>query len=152
MKGLYKGVKYTLSQMFVKEPQLEIGCPTDVKHVAHVGWDGPSGGNPSWMNEYETGPEFAQTSVGNPTSGLPTYSTSRDCGESKQEQSSSDMAVRCKDIPESSEIPPTKKRARRKKCKQGSCSDTGPVRQSRAAKQKVKFAENNPEPNNVEVA
>lgn len=22
------------------EMELEIGCPTDVKHVAHIGWDG----------------------------------------------------------------------------------------------------------------
>lgn len=28
---------------------MEIGYPTDVKHVAHIGWDGPSGTGPSWV-------------------------------------------------------------------------------------------------------
>lgn len=28
---------------------MEIGYPTDVKHVAHIGWDGPSGSAPSWV-------------------------------------------------------------------------------------------------------
>lgn len=33
----------------VKEREMEIGYPTDVKHVAHIGWDGPSGTGPSWV-------------------------------------------------------------------------------------------------------
>lgn len=35
----------------VKEREMEIGYPTDVKHVAHIGWDGPSGSGsaPSWV-------------------------------------------------------------------------------------------------------
>ncbi|GAB2277189.1 CRIB domain-containing protein [Dionaea muscipula] len=35
-----------LSQLFTYEDELEeleIGCPTDVKHVTHIGWDGCSG-------------------------------------------------------------------------------------------------------------
>lgn len=28
---------------------MEIGFPTDVKHVAHIGWDGPSDSAPSWV-------------------------------------------------------------------------------------------------------
>lgn len=28
---------------------MEIGYPTDVKHVAHIGWDGQSGSAPSWV-------------------------------------------------------------------------------------------------------
>ena len=32
-----------------KEREMEIGYPTDVKHVAHIGWDGPSGTAPSWV-------------------------------------------------------------------------------------------------------
>lgn len=33
-----------------KEPDMQIGYPTDVKHVAHIGWDGPSANNtPSWV-------------------------------------------------------------------------------------------------------
>jgi len=33
----------------VKEREIEIGHPTDVKHVAHIGWDGPNGNGPSWV-------------------------------------------------------------------------------------------------------
>lgn len=32
-----------------KEPEMQIGLPTDVKHVAHIGWDGPSIESPSWV-------------------------------------------------------------------------------------------------------
>ena len=31
---------------------MQIGYPTDVKHVAHIGWDGPSVGSPSWVLIY----------------------------------------------------------------------------------------------------
>ncbi|XP_054805422.1 CRIB domain-containing protein RIC7 isoform X2 [Prosopis cineraria] len=36
-----------------KEEEMQIGNPTDVKHVAHIGWDGPSVNSPSWMNEFK---------------------------------------------------------------------------------------------------
>nr|KAJ0225970.1 hypothetical protein LSAT_V11C100030170 [Lactuca sativa] len=36
-----------------KEPEIQIGAPTDVKHVAHIGCDGPSSNAPSWMNEFQ---------------------------------------------------------------------------------------------------
>ncbi|KAM7258200.1 hypothetical protein ACFE04_013941 [Oxalis oulophora] len=40
-----------------KEPEMQIGNPTDVKHVAHIGWDGPSVNSaPSWMNEFQGQP------------------------------------------------------------------------------------------------
>ena len=33
---------------------MEIGCPTDVKHVAHIGWDSVAGGvSPSWVNGHQ---------------------------------------------------------------------------------------------------
>ncbi|KAJ0017865.1 hypothetical protein Pint_10904 [Pistacia integerrima] len=64
MKGIYKSFKY-ISQIFVvKEREMEIGYPTDVKHVAHIGWDGQSGTAPSWMNDFKTAPDFS-TSIGN---------------------------------------------------------------------------------------
>ncbi|XP_022994301.1 CRIB domain-containing protein RIC10-like [Cucurbita maxima] len=57
LKGIYKSFKY-ISQIFVmKEREMEIGYPTDVKHVAHIGWDGPSATAPSWMNEFKSAPE-----------------------------------------------------------------------------------------------
>lgn len=32
---------------------MEIGFPTDVKHVAHIGWDGQSGSSaPSWVSMF----------------------------------------------------------------------------------------------------
>ncbi|KAL2556918.1 CRIB domain-containing protein RIC6-like [Forsythia ovata] len=55
MKGLLKGLRY-ISQIFEeeKEAEMQIGNPTDVKHVAHIGWDGPSVDNPpSWMKEFK---------------------------------------------------------------------------------------------------
>ncbi|KFK40418.1 hypothetical protein AALP_AA3G371200 [Arabis alpina] len=61
MKSLLKGLRY-ISQVFEsgKEEEIQIGNPTDVKHVAHIGWDGPSADAtaPSWMNEFKSGGEF----------------------------------------------------------------------------------------------
>ncbi|CAH8387882.1 unnamed protein product [Eruca vesicaria subsp. sativa] len=63
MKSLLKGLRY-ISQVFEigkeeeEEEEIEIGNPTDVKHVAHIGWDGPSAtpaSAPSWMNDFKTG-------------------------------------------------------------------------------------------------
>uniref|UniRef100_A0A0E0JVV6 CRIB domain-containing protein n=1 Tax=Oryza punctata TaxID=4537 RepID=A0A0E0JVV6_ORYPU len=42
-----------------KEHEMEIGYPTDVKHVAHIGL-GTSDTSPSWMNEF-TGTEDLST-------------------------------------------------------------------------------------------
>ncbi|KAJ6306464.1 hypothetical protein OIU78_021726 [Salix suchowensis] len=36
-----------------EEPEMQIGFPTDVKHVAHIGWDGPS------MNEFHSQPPYS---------------------------------------------------------------------------------------------
>ncbi|KAJ8559346.1 hypothetical protein K7X08_003404 [Anisodus acutangulus] len=41
-----------------KEKEIQIGLPTDVKHVAHIGWDGPSTDNPSWMKEFNGPGQF----------------------------------------------------------------------------------------------
>ncbi|KAJ9176126.1 hypothetical protein P3X46_011471 [Hevea brasiliensis] len=53
---LVKGFK-TFSQLFVygeemEELEMEIGLPTDVKHVTHIGWDGSENNNPiqGWDN------------------------------------------------------------------------------------------------------
>ncbi|XP_039044053.1 CRIB domain-containing protein RIC10-like [Hibiscus syriacus] len=63
IKGIYKSFKCISKIFAVKEREMEIGYPTDVKHVAHVGWDGASGTAPSWMNEFKTGPDFAAASI-----------------------------------------------------------------------------------------
>ncbi|XP_047317465.1 CRIB domain-containing protein RIC10-like [Impatiens glandulifera] len=65
IKGIYKGFKYFTKIFVVKEREMEIGFPTDVKHVSHIGWDGNSGNAPSWMNEFKTSSDFTTTSIGN---------------------------------------------------------------------------------------
>ncbi|KAL6954537.1 WD40 repeat protein [Sarracenia purpurea var. burkii] len=41
---------------------MQIGHPTDVKHVAHIGMDGPSANTPSWMNEFKPNSEGSSVS------------------------------------------------------------------------------------------
>ncbi|WOL19304.1 CRIB domain-containing protein RIC7-like [Canna indica] len=70
MKGLLKGLRY-ISQIFDKEEEeseeeMQIGYPTDVKHVAHIGWDGPASNSPSWMTEFPAAPGSGDANV--PTS------------------------------------------------------------------------------------
>jgi hypothetical protein len=41
-----------------KEAEMQIGFPTDVKHVAHIGWDGPSAtannpAVPNWVSRHK---------------------------------------------------------------------------------------------------
>ncbi|XP_042452428.1 CRIB domain-containing protein RIC1-like [Zingiber officinale] len=56
MKNILKGLRY-ISQIFdeEEEPEMQIGHPTDVKHVAHIGCDGQSINNsPTWMTEFRS--------------------------------------------------------------------------------------------------
>uniref|UniRef100_A0A0D9WYC3 CRIB domain-containing protein n=1 Tax=Leersia perrieri TaxID=77586 RepID=A0A0D9WYC3_9ORYZ len=61
-KGILRPFRYISNMMDGKEAQeMQIGFPTDVKHVAHIGWDGPSvptnnAGAPSWMKDYHSAP------------------------------------------------------------------------------------------------
>lgn len=32
-----------------KEDEMEIGYPTDVRHVSHIGWDSSPSSAPSWV-------------------------------------------------------------------------------------------------------
>ncbi|KAK4796793.1 hypothetical protein SAY86_029119 [Trapa natans] len=54
VKGLLKGLRY-ISTIFEEgeEQEMVIGFPTDVKHVAHIGMDGPSDSPPSWMDDFK---------------------------------------------------------------------------------------------------
>ncbi|CAH9141769.1 unnamed protein product [Cuscuta epithymum] len=67
MKGTFKaGFKYISNIFVMKEEDIEIGYPTDVKHVAHIGWDGQSAGSaPTWMKEFKAGPDFTSSSISN---------------------------------------------------------------------------------------
>ncbi|KAJ0699049.1 putative CRIB domain-containing protein RIC1 [Helianthus annuus] len=55
VKGLIRGIKNISSQIFEdeKEQEFQIGQPTDVKHVAHIGGDGPAVESPSWMKGFD---------------------------------------------------------------------------------------------------
>nr|XP_017221671.1 PREDICTED: CRIB domain-containing protein RIC6-like [Daucus carota subsp. sativus] len=68
MKGIFKGFKY-FSQIFEsseKEEEMQIGLPTDVKHVAHIGNDGSSSSNtPSWMNDFHSASTNSSAARGN---------------------------------------------------------------------------------------
>ncbi|XP_068666560.1 CRIB domain-containing protein RIC9-like [Aristolochia californica] len=91
MKGLLKGLRY-ISQIFDnKEQEMEIGFPTDVKHVAHIGWDGPSVNAPSWMNEFRTTTDFSSAPLSNVGEGK----DMQWCGSSGGNQEST-----AKDLPE----------------------------------------------------
>ncbi|XP_059623958.1 CRIB domain-containing protein RIC10-like isoform X2 [Cornus florida] len=144
IKGICKGFKY-ISQIFVvKEREMEIGYPTDVKHVAHIGWDGHSGSAPSWMNEFRTDPDFATTSIGNvnetrgPGSALSTWS-SQDFDQMERQpvfETSKDMLPT--DLPN---IPKKQKRKKTKSSNSSPKSSSSTSRSSRSAKSKAKFAE-----------
>ncbi|CAK9155877.1 unnamed protein product [Ilex paraguariensis] len=53
---------------------MQIGHPTDVKHLAHIGWECTPANSPSWvMNEFGTSPE--PSSGASNCNTLPTYAT-----------------------------------------------------------------------------
>lgn len=143
MKGIYKaGFKYISNIFVVKERELEIGYPTDVKHVAHIGWEGSSGTAPTWMSEFRKGPEFATTTIGNNGSSLSPWS-SKEFGESKGNQKPAGL---CKKDTTSSEVhnmpkPKQKRKKTRSTSSPKSGSTSSSSRSSRAPKSKPKFAD-----------
>ncbi|XP_042392224.1 CRIB domain-containing protein RIC10-like isoform X1 [Zingiber officinale] len=55
MKGIFKGIRYIFGSV-QKEHEMEIGHPTDVKHIAHVGFDNApnaQGASPSWVSTFD---------------------------------------------------------------------------------------------------
>ncbi|KAK9134037.1 hypothetical protein Scep_013565 [Stephania cephalantha] len=83
MKGLLKGLRY-ISQIFddsdqEDEQEMQIGHPTNVKHVAHIGLDGPSANSPSWMNEFSSNtPKSPEASNNNNQIATPPTRTPQD--------------------------------------------------------------------------
>ncbi|KAK4366101.1 hypothetical protein RND71_013981 [Anisodus tanguticus] len=66
---------------------MQIGLPTDVKHVAHIGWDGPSVDTPSWMKEFKEPGKFHTAPLGPPL-GSNDHPDNRSCvseGESSRQ-------------------------------------------------------------------
>ncbi|XP_054822569.1 CRIB domain-containing protein RIC10-like [Prosopis cineraria] len=52
VKGLFKGLKNNITNIFEEKEdgeEIQIGFPTDVKHVAHIGLDSPSANTPTCM-------------------------------------------------------------------------------------------------------
>ncbi|CAA7054699.1 unnamed protein product [Microthlaspi erraticum] len=101
MKGIYKSFK-SISQIFVvKEREIEIGHPTEVKHVAHVGWEGSSGSAPAWMSEFKAGTELLSPRASSFSHAR--HSNSFFAGSSSPDfdQSSSQLSVsdRLRDVP-----------------------------------------------------
>lgn len=143
MKGIYK---YISNIFVVKEREIEIGYPTDVKHVAHIGWDGQSGNAPSWMNEFKTGPDFAATSIGNSGSAHSPWA-SQDYTESMRQRPASDLY---RDVAPS--MVPKKQKRRKPKSTSSPRSGSSSSKSSRAEKSKAKFVEGNAKPVNIEVA
>ncbi|KOM36146.1 hypothetical protein LR48_Vigan02g229600 [Vigna angularis] len=132
------------SSLVVKEREMEIGYPTDVKHVAHIGWDGPSGTGPSWMNDFKTAPDFS-TSLGNlgelsdPNAmGATTSWSSQDFEESTGSQSSSNIY---KGI-QSAGASHVSKKSKKKKSKSASSESlSASSRQSRSTKSKTIYSD-----------
>ncbi|XP_071701396.1 CRIB domain-containing protein RIC1-like isoform X2 [Rutidosis leptorrhynchoides] len=56
VKGFFRGLK-NISTIFDEdeEEEIQIGMPTDVKHVSHIGADGPAAESPSWMRDFDGG-------------------------------------------------------------------------------------------------
>ncbi|CAL0299896.1 unnamed protein product [Lupinus luteus] len=65
VKGLLRGLRY-ISQMFDEqegENDIQIGFPTDVKHLAHIGCDDSQSQKPTWMTEFKGPEEISSGSV-----------------------------------------------------------------------------------------
>ncbi|KAK8546756.1 hypothetical protein V6N13_093799 [Hibiscus sabdariffa] len=77
IKRLYKKFKFISRIFAVKERKMEIGYPTDVKHVTHIGLGTPSDSASNWENELKTGSstDFTATSIHNSRGSNCTLST-----------------------------------------------------------------------------
>uniref|UniRef100_A0A804M9Z9 CRIB domain-containing protein n=2 Tax=Zea mays TaxID=4577 RepID=A0A804M9Z9_MAIZE len=112
VKGIFKGLK-AFSRIFaVKEHEMEIGCPTDVKHVAHIGWDSAAGdASPSWMNDIMASSDLS--SLGNFAALTGTSWVSQDLDSQQRVVAENtgrrDHSARCPDITRPPRNPGTKK-------------------------------------------
>ncbi|KAJ0265804.1 CRIB domain-containing protein RIC9 [Hirschfeldia incana] len=54
-KGIYQKSFKCFSEISdEKDEEMNIGYPTDVRHVSHIGWDSSSSSAPSWLREFKT--------------------------------------------------------------------------------------------------
>ncbi|KAL5211869.1 hypothetical protein ABZP36_022716 [Zizania latifolia] len=124
MKGIFRGLKI-ISQMFAhKEHDMEIGYPTDVKHVAHIGL-GTSDTSPSWINEFTGTDDLSAGSLSSTAQSRQTSWASLDF-----EQPGSMLAIeivpeKCgQEVPSCPDIPRGPRKARRKKSKTSSLTSS----------------------------
>ncbi|PKI37947.1 hypothetical protein CRG98_041660 [Punica granatum] len=128
---------------------MEIGYPTDVKHVAHIGWDGPSGSAPSWMNEFKSAPDFSTSLAtigdhGDSNSVPPSTWSSQDFEQLMGQQPTLE-AFKDQLPPDLPSIP---KKQRRKKSKSSSSpKSSSSSKTSRASKSKSAYLEMERTPN-----
>ncbi|KAJ4757775.1 CRIB domain-containing protein RIC10 [Rhynchospora pubera] len=135
MKGLVKSIKL-FSQIFVyKEHEMVIGSPTDVQHVAHIGWDGQNGSNPSWMHDFKTSSDFSSGSFANSRD---TSWASQDFDQPKDIPSFGvfSEATCPPDIPKA----PKKLKKKKKTKSPTSPASTTSARSSRSSKSRTSFA------------
>ncbi|KAL0722256.1 hypothetical protein Bca4012_036855 [Brassica carinata] len=120
MKGLLKGLRY-ITQIFdeEKEEEMQIGFPTDVKHVAHIGSDGPATNTPSWMNDFKP-QEHEQGQV-----------VSRGNSNKYNSQEMNQSGAGLKELLPTNTNEKQKQKTRRKPGHNGSASSDGSVKQSR---------------------
>uniref|UniRef100_A0A0E0KVJ5 CRIB domain-containing protein n=1 Tax=Oryza punctata TaxID=4537 RepID=A0A0E0KVJ5_ORYPU len=126
MKGIFKGLK-VISQIFVvKEHEMQIGSPTDVKHVAHIGWDGLTGNaSPSWMNDIRASSELL--SLGNFAPSAGTSWASQDFDQPRDSSSfatpSENTSLQQQDAAPPPDIPrpPAARKTRRKRRSTSDC-------------------------------
>ncbi|XP_039804130.1 CRIB domain-containing protein RIC10-like isoform X2 [Panicum virgatum] len=63
IKGIFRGLKI-IAQIFIqREHEIEIGYPTDVRHVSHIGF-GANGSCPSWMSEFRGAEDVMAAAAG----------------------------------------------------------------------------------------
>ncbi|KAK2419866.1 CRIB domain-containing protein RIC6 [Trifolium repens] len=141
IKGIYKGFKYITQIFVVKEKEIEIGSPTDVKHVAHIGWDGPNGNGPTWMNEFKTAPDFS-TSIGSLNERNPNSTTNQDFEDPTGSQPTPIMYQG--NIPSAGVTHNVPKKPKRKKPKSTS-SPKSSSRQSKAPRSKGMYSDRDSE-------
>ncbi|KAL2324360.1 hypothetical protein Fmac_023418 [Flemingia macrophylla] len=147
LKGIYKSFKFITQIFVVKEREMEIGYPTDVKHVAHIGWDGPSGTGPSWMSDFKTVPDFS-TSLGNlgelsDPNAMPMAVTTSWSSQDFEESTGSQPTPSIYKGISSTGVPRVSKKSKQKKTKSASSSDSlsASSRQSRSTKSKAAYSE-----------
>jgi hypothetical protein len=156
MKGVFKGLRI-ISQIFVvkeQEMDMEIGYPTDVKHVAHIGWDSPTGSaatspSPSWMNDMKGSPDFSSMHNFAPSTG--TSWTSQDFD---QPRDISPYGILPENIGQEAtpylDIPKPPRKARRKKSSKNN-SPTASARSSRSSRSRSKDSFSSTTPDTVGV-